>query len=103
MPHSRMTHRSRGTRNRTVPPAAGRGRRARWCRILWGSWGWSCSPTSCPAPTAHIVIGVGYWLALVPLAARLRSVLGRPDRRRRWDRITGCLFVALGAGVAAAE
>lgn len=50
-----------------------------------------------------IVIGVGYWLVLVRVAARLRCVLGRPAWRRRWERITGCLFIAVGAGVAAAE
>ncbi|MER7400906.1 LysE family translocator [Streptomyces sp. NPDC000070] len=50
-----------------------------------------------------IVIGVGYWLALVRVAARLRGVLGRPAWRRRWERITGCLFIAVGAGMAAAE
>ncbi|MFF5517840.1 LysE family translocator [Streptomyces coeruleorubidus] len=50
-----------------------------------------------------IVIGVGYWLALVRVVDRLRWVLGRPAWRRRWERITGCLFIAVGAGVAAAE
>lgn len=50
-----------------------------------------------------IVVGIFYWLALVGVAARLRSVLGRPSWRRRWERITGCLFITIGLGVAATE
>ncbi|MFD9438484.1 LysE family translocator [Streptomyces sp. NPDC060006] len=50
-----------------------------------------------------VVIGVFYWLGLVGLAARLRSVLGRPVWRRRWERITGCVFIAIGISVAATE
>ncbi|MFI1207039.1 LysE family translocator [Streptomyces sp. NPDC020802] len=50
-----------------------------------------------------VVIGVFYWLGLVGLAARLRSVLGRPVWRRRWERITGCLFIAIGISVAVTE
>ncbi len=50
-----------------------------------------------------VVIGVVYWLALVGAAARLRVVLGRPVWRRRWERISGCLFIAVGVGVAASE
>ncbi|WP_320780843.1 LysE family translocator [Streptomyces sp. CRN 30] len=50
-----------------------------------------------------IAIGIAYWTALVGVAARLRSVLGRPAWRRRWERISGCLFIAVGVGVAASE
>ncbi|UKY47891.1 hypothetical protein [Streptomyces inhibens] len=42
-------------------------------------------------------------LALVHVAARLRAVLGRPAWRRRWERIGGWTFIALGVGVAATE
>ncbi|MEU9118125.1 hypothetical protein AB0D04_42030 [Streptomyces sp. NPDC048483] len=48
-------------------------------------------------------MGVVYWLALVYVAARLRAVLGRPAWRRRWVRIGGWMFIALGVGVAATE
>ncbi|CAM5691254.1 LysE family translocator OS=Streptomyces alboniger OX=132473 GN=CP975_33915 PE=4 SV=1 [Streptomyces alboniger] len=50
-----------------------------------------------------VVIGVAYWLALVGVAARLRAVFGRPAWRRRWERISGCLFIAVGVGVATVE
>jgi threonine/homoserine/homoserine lactone efflux protein len=50
-----------------------------------------------------IVVGIAYWLTLVRVAARLRTVLGRPAWRRRWERISGCLFIAIGIGVAAVE
>ncbi|MEV0123659.1 LysE family translocator [Streptomyces sp. NPDC050703] len=50
-----------------------------------------------------VVIGVAYWLALVRVAARLRAAFDRPARRRRWERISGCLFIAVGVGVAAVE
>ncbi|MFI5683021.1 LysE family translocator [Streptomyces sp. NPDC051636] len=50
-----------------------------------------------------VVVGIAYWLALVGVAARLRTVLGRPSWRRRWERISGCLFIAIGIGVAAVE
>ncbi|MEU3341442.1 LysE family translocator [Streptomyces sp. NPDC006668] len=52
---------------------------------------------------ADIVLGIGYWLALVTVAARPRSVLERPAWRRRWERITGGLLIAIGFGVAATE
>ncbi|MEU1275087.1 hypothetical protein [Streptomyces sp. NPDC005799] len=52
---------------------------------------------------ADIVLGLGYWLALVMVAARLRSVLERPAWRRRWERVTGGLLIAIGLGVAATE
>ncbi|MET9323311.1 hypothetical protein ABZX75_24405 [Streptomyces sp. NPDC003038] len=42
-------------------------------------------------------------LLLVHVAARLRAVLGRPAWRRRWERIGGWMFIALGVGVAATE
>lgn len=48
-----------------------------------------------------VVVGVGYWLALVVVAARLGALLERPRVRRAWERVTGWLFVALGLGVAA--
>ncbi|WP_329256822.1 LysE family translocator [Streptomyces pseudovenezuelae] len=50
-----------------------------------------------------IVIGIVYWQAVVGLAGRLRAVLGRPAWRRRCERISGCLFIAIGVGVAAVE
>lgn len=48
-----------------------------------------------------IVIGVGYWFALVGVAARLRAVLARPRIRHRWELATGWLFIAIGVTVAA--
>ncbi|MEV7079626.1 LysE family translocator [Streptomyces sp. NPDC093516] len=48
-----------------------------------------------------IVIGVGYWFALVGVAARLRAVLARPRIRHRWELGTGWLFIAIGVSVAA--
>ncbi|MFJ1808137.1 MULTISPECIES: LysE family translocator [unclassified Streptomyces] len=50
-----------------------------------------------------IAIGVVYWSILVGFAAQLRSLLGRPGYRRRWERTTGWLFIGIGVGVAAAE
>ncbi|MGW0330322.1 LysE family translocator [Streptomyces sp. NPDC003011] len=50
-----------------------------------------------------IAIGVVYWLLLVGVAARLRSVLNRPLVRRRWEQATGWLFIGIGVGVAATE
>ncbi|WP_030785111.1 LysE family translocator [Streptomyces sp. NRRL S-920] len=50
-----------------------------------------------------VLIGVVYWLALVGFAARLRTALARPSWRRRWERISGSLFIALGITVATAE
>ncbi|MEU5634556.1 LysE family translocator [Streptomyces rishiriensis] len=50
-----------------------------------------------------IAVGVVYWLLLVRVAARLRSLLSRPAWRLRWERTTGWLFIAVGVGVAAAE
>ncbi|MFF1449858.1 LysE family translocator [Streptomyces sp. NPDC058274] len=49
-----------------------------------------------------IVIGIVYWLVLVGVAARLRTVFG-PALRRRWEHISGWLFIAIGIGVAATE
>jgi threonine/homoserine/homoserine lactone efflux protein len=49
-----------------------------------------------------IVIGIVYWLFLVGVAARLRTVFG-PALRRRWEHISGWLFIAIGIGVAATE
>ncbi|MFF3849278.1 LysE family translocator [Streptomyces sp. NPDC002328] len=49
-----------------------------------------------------VLLGVVYWLALVGVATRLRAILNRPAWRRRWERLTGGLFIALGVGVAAA-
>lgn len=50
-----------------------------------------------------VLVGVVYWLALVGFAARLRTVLGRPAWRRRWEQISGSLFIALGITVATVE
>ncbi|MFI2781146.1 LysE family translocator [Streptomyces sp. ALB3] len=50
-----------------------------------------------------VVVGVVLWLGLVAVAARLQSQMARQSFRRRWDRATGWLFVALGVGVAAAD
>lgn len=47
-----------------------------------------------------IGVGVVYWMLVVRVAARLRSLWDRPAWRRRWDRVTGWLFIAVGAGVA---
>ncbi|WP_432119720.1 LysE family translocator [Streptomyces sp. bgisy032] len=52
--------------------------------------------------TLDVVIGVGYWFALVAVAGRLRTLLARPAFRHRWELTTGWLFVAIGASVAAA-
>ncbi|MFI1675525.1 LysE family translocator [Streptomyces sp. NPDC020607] len=49
------------------------------------------------------VIGVVYWLALVRVAVRLRTALDRPAWRRRWERVTGGVFIAVGVGVAVVE
>jgi threonine/homoserine/homoserine lactone efflux protein len=47
-----------------------------------------------------VVIGVVYWLALVNVAAKLRTLLDRPTFRRRWEVTTGWLLIAIGAGLA---
>ncbi|MFH8798094.1 LysE family translocator [Streptomyces sp. NPDC017936] len=47
-----------------------------------------------------VLIGVVYWFALVVVAARLRSLLARPEIRRRWELTTGWLFVVIGISVA---
>ncbi|MEU9578031.1 LysE family translocator [Streptomyces chilikensis] len=52
--------------------------------------------------TLDVLIGVAYWFALVAVAARLRAFLARPRVRHRWELTTGWLFVAIGAGIAAA-
>ncbi|MFF9868037.1 LysE family translocator [Streptomyces sp. NPDC013953] len=49
-----------------------------------------------------VLIGVVYWFGLVLVAARLRALLARPKVRHRWELTTGWLFIAIGAGVAAA-
>ncbi|CAL9342090.1 LysE family translocator [Streptomyces sp. enrichment culture] len=49
-----------------------------------------------------VLIGVGYWFALVAVAARLRALLSRPAVRHRWELGTGWLFIAIGVTVAAA-
>ncbi|MEU3852208.1 LysE family translocator [Streptomyces sp. NPDC029554] len=49
-----------------------------------------------------VLIGVGYWFALVVVAARLRALLARPAVRHRWEVGTGWLFIAIGVSVAAA-
>ncbi|MEU2542676.1 LysE family translocator [Streptomyces iakyrus] len=49
-----------------------------------------------------VVIGVAYWFALVVIAARLRTLLDRPEVRRRWELTTGWLFIAIGVSVATA-
>lgn len=49
-----------------------------------------------------VLIGVGYWFALVAVAVRLRTLLARPKIRRRWELTTGWLFIAMGIGVATA-
>ncbi|MFE9406568.1 LysE family translocator [Streptomyces sp. NPDC006530] len=51
--------------------------------------------------TLDILMGVGYWFALVAMATRLRALLDRPAFRRRWELATGWLFIAIGIGVAA--
>ncbi|MFJ8821010.1 LysE family translocator [Streptomyces sp. NPDC102467] len=50
-----------------------------------------------------IVIGLVYWGVLVSVAARLRALLARPAIRRRWELMTGWLFIGIGAGVAASS
>ncbi|MFG2577116.1 LysE family translocator [Streptomyces sp. NPDC048481] len=50
-----------------------------------------------------IAVGVVYWLLLVRVATRLRALPARPAWRRRWERTTGWLFIALGVGVATAQ
>ncbi|GHH44566.1 LysE family translocator [Streptomyces candidus] len=50
-----------------------------------------------------VAVGVVYWAGLVPVAAKLRALLDRPSVRRRWERITGCLFIGIGVGVAVAD
>ncbi len=47
-----------------------------------------------------IAIGVVLWSGLVALGARFGSLLRRPRIRRRWDRATGGVLVALGAVIA---
>ncbi|WP_237522499.1 hypothetical protein [Streptomyces sp. SID1328] len=49
-----------------------------------------------------VLIGIVYWLVLVTVAARLRTLLARPRSRRRWELTTGRLFICIGIGVAAA-
>ncbi|MCT9089910.1 LysE family translocator [Streptomyces sp. ASQP_92] len=51
--------------------------------------------------TLDILMGVGYWFALVAMATRLRALLDRPAFRRRRELATGWLFIAIGIGVAA--
>ncbi|MDQ1034095.1 threonine/homoserine/homoserine lactone efflux protein [Streptomyces sp. V3I8] len=49
-----------------------------------------------------VAVGVVYWLALVSVAGRLRTAFG-PACRRRWELVSGWLFIAIGVGVAATE
>ncbi|MEU9298209.1 LysE family translocator [Streptomyces sp. NPDC048266] len=49
-----------------------------------------------------VLIGVAYWFVLVLIAARLRALLARPKVRYRWELTTGCLFIAIGVGLATA-
>ncbi|MGW6318070.1 LysE family translocator [Streptomyces sp. NPDC055099] len=49
-----------------------------------------------------VLIGVGFWFALVAVAVRLRTLLTRPKIRHRWELTTGWLFIAMGVGVATA-
>ncbi|WP_394428515.1 LysE family translocator [Streptomyces sp. SGAir0957] len=53
--------------------------------------------------TVDIAVGLVYWCVLVAFAARLRALLARPAVRRRWELLTGWLFIALGGGVAASS
>ncbi|MEU6394011.1 LysE family translocator [Streptomyces sp. NPDC046939] len=53
--------------------------------------------------TLDIAVGLVYWGVLVALAARLRALLARPAVRRRWEQLTGWLFIAIGGGVAASS
>jgi threonine/homoserine/homoserine lactone efflux protein len=48
-----------------------------------------------------VLVGVGYWFALVVVASRLRALLARPKVRHRWELTTGWLFIAIGVSVAA--
>ncbi|KES06027.1 lysine transporter LysE [Streptomyces toyocaensis] len=48
-----------------------------------------------------VLIGVVYWFALVVVAARLRTLLARPEIRHRWELTTGWLFIVIGISVAA--
>ncbi|MFH9011057.1 LysE family translocator [Streptomyces sp. NPDC017943] len=48
-----------------------------------------------------VLVGVGYWFALVVVASRLRALLARPAVRHRWELTTGWLFIAIGVSVAA--
>jgi threonine/homoserine/homoserine lactone efflux protein len=50
-----------------------------------------------------VLVGVVYWAGLVSVAAKVRAFLDRPAVRRRWDRVTGCLFIGIGVGVATAD
>ncbi|MFV0131302.1 LysE family translocator [Streptomyces sp. HMX112] len=47
-----------------------------------------------------VAVGAVYWAALVALAGAVGQVLDRPTVRRRWERVTGWLFIAIGCGVA---
>ncbi|GAA2992417.1 LysE family translocator [Streptomyces fulvorobeus] len=50
-----------------------------------------------------VAVGVVLWLGLVAVAGGLRTRMARPAFRRRWDRVTGSLLVAMGMGVAVAD
>ncbi len=50
-----------------------------------------------------VAVGVVYWLLLVRVAALLRSLPARPAWRRRRERTTGWLFIAVGVGAATAD
>ncbi|MDQ0791796.1 LysE family translocator [Streptomyces sp. B1I3] len=53
--------------------------------------------------TLDVVIGLVYWLVLAGVAARLRPAFDRPTWRRRWEQISGGLFIAIGVGVAVVD
>ncbi|KAA0942605.1 LysE family translocator [Streptomyces apricus] len=49
-----------------------------------------------------VAVGVVFWLVLAAVAGRLRTSFG-PACRRRWELVSGWLFIAVGVGVAATE
>ncbi|MFF1712809.1 LysE family translocator [Streptomyces sp. NPDC058268] len=49
---------------------------------------------------ADIAIGIVYWCALVAVAGRARVLLARPRIQRRWDIVSGWLFIGIGGAVA---
>lgn len=49
---------------------------------------------------ADVLVGVFVWTALIAATSRLTAALHRPGRRRRWDRATGSIFIAIGVTLA---